>query len=77
MLCGVWVAHGEWPRVQGVRRCEEVLARGPASGADSAHASCEDLLRSGGITGQDGSCCKADGALADGWCLKVHRRLTP
>lgn len=58
-----------------VRRCEERLAQGPQSAADAEYAQCRDLVVDGGITGQDGSCCKADTALYEGWCLKVRLRV--
>ena len=48
------------------------MARGSNGPEDSQFAVCEDFVATGGISGEDGSCCKADNELFDGWCLKVR-----
>lgn len=51
-------------------RCRNVVFK------DSQHPSqgwCHDFLHSGGATGHDGSCCKADGQIYYGWCKQVRR----
>ena len=47
------------------------MARGSNGPDDGVYAQCQDFVATGGISGQDGSCCKVDSALFDGWCLKV------
>ncbi|KAL4859501.1 hypothetical protein ACK3TF_000601 [Chlorella vulgaris] len=47
---------------------------------DSRHpqyAWCDDFLRTGGATGLNGSCCKADGQIADGWCKQEGSKADP
>jgi len=48
------------------------VARGSNGPEDSEFAVCQDFVGDGGISGEDGSCCKVDNALFDGWCLKVR-----
>lgn len=36
------------------------------------HAWCEDFLTTGGATGKEGSCCKADRSIYSGWCTEVR-----
>lgn len=36
------------------------------------HAWCQDYLQTGGASGSDGSCCKADGAIYNGWCKQAR-----
>ena len=57
------------------RSCEAAVAQGSNGPEDTIFAQCEDFVGTGGITGQDGSCCKVDGNLFDGWCLKVRSLL--
>ena len=49
-------------------RCRNVVLKDPKH---NQYAWCEDFLFSGGATGSDGSCCKADGAVFYGWCQQV------
>lgn len=41
------------------------------------HAWCEDYLQTGGASGSDGSCCKADGAIYNGWCKQEGSNADP
>lgn len=54
------------------RSCEAAVERGSNGPEDSVFAQCKDFVGTGGISGEDGSCCKVDNAVFDGWCLKVR-----
>ncbi|EFN59092.1 hypothetical protein CHLNCDRAFT_137864 [Chlorella variabilis] len=42
-----------------------------------SRAWCDDYLRTGGATGRNGSCCKADGAIFYGWCKEAGSQGDP
>lgn len=49
-------------------RCQNIVLKDPKH---VEYAWCQDYLLTGGATGSDGSCCKADGAIYNGWCKQA------